>query len=716
MRMSDEDMAGVGGTGGLLLRLRRRIGLFAVVFFAVAALVAITFLVLPRSYRAVASIVVASTDGLIAPGSTAQAMRQGDPADVESQMTMLRSAELLGRVVDMPTVRAALVAGCEASRGGSLLALLQHRLHPGRPCEQLVAERAEALQMLDGAMAVMQVGRSRIIELSVTSPVPETAATIANAVVDTYLQDDRARKIDTRNAAIAWLNGEIARTGEELRRAEMSVVMQRRETGNVRGQLAGISAERLSNIAQQLTIAQGAQAEASSRLARFADRGEAPPGDETRESWINRAIADIHQQLATVVTQVAQFEERYGPRHPALVEARQQQRALERRLATEYRRVGATLEREAAAANARVAELRREYDRLVNDVGQTSSAEAGMATLLRDAEVRRAIFADLSKRLNDLETERRLLAGDARLVSHAEVPPRVFFPKATPFITFGLVVSLAIAGAAALLRDRADRRLRGISRLVSLAGMPVVGQIPRVERARALQADPLPNSQPPALQEAVRALFGRCVLLPRRTPKMLLVASSEPGDGKTFLTLALARFAASTERRVLVIECDLRRPRFSGTLRMSGGAGLSEYLRGTSKLPDVITPAGAMGRLHVIRAGRPANDSLELLSGERMRELLRQARAQYDLVLLDSPPAQVLVDARLLAPLADGVIYCANWGHSRLDSVLEGLRDMQAAGGNVLGLAINNVSARQYALYENRPLTPVPAALVPVEA
>ena len=704
MMRAGDDISFMDDGTGVLKRLRRRKGWFATVFVVVLALVVGVLAALPRSYRAGASLIVASDETLVG-GSTTNSPSQravGDPADLESQAMLLRSPRLMSSILERPAVQAALLTECEAGQAsswtGSARALATRYLptvFPEQPsCREGLAERESALGRLDAGFSIAAVGRSRVLEVAFTSALPQTAAVVTNALVDAYLAEDRSRKVDTREEAIAWLNGEIRRSGDELRRAEVALETNRRQAGLVRGQQASISSERLSSLSQQLITAQGARAEAASRLAQLGDGGSA------REVLDSRVITDLRQQQAQIGAQYAQLANRYGEGYPQLAGLARQQRDIQRRIDEESRRVVGSLQRERETATARVNDLTRQLEGAKVEVGDSTGAEAAIATLVRDVEVRREMFVDISKKVNELETERRLIGGDARLVSYAEVPSKLFFPKTTPFLAMGVMVAAILAAAAALLRDRADRTVRGAIGIAQVAGVPVIGHIPRVGRL----ASPRQVEQPSALQESVRALFGQCVLMSGTTPRVLLLASSNPGEGKTFLTLAMAHFAASTGRRVLAIECDLRRPSFGTSMRLPQKPGLSEYLRGEVGFADIVT--SSPGKPDVIAAGAPAIDSMELLSSGRIDELLRYARSTYDLVVMDSPPSEMLMDARVLAKRSDGVIYCASWGQSHSEAVLDGMRGIEQAGGRVLGLAVGMVRESEYPLYDTGPTRP----------
>lgn len=671
---------------GLLARLGRRKAWCLLGFVVTAAAVAVGFSALSPTYRASAALMVASNEAVLRTGtSTAEAQRLGDPADIESQMLLLRSPRLARMILDDPRVGDALAADCEATRQGTWMTALIARVLPPASCEEIATDRKAALQRLASGFSIGPTGRSRVIEVSFVSPVPEAAVVIPNALVDAYLRDDKERKVDTHDNAINWLNDEIQRSGQELRAAEQNVESYRSQHGIVRGQQASISSERLSALSTQLAVAQAAYAQALSRLTKYAG------GGDMQEVLNSRTVGDLKQQSAQNAGRLAELRRRYGDGHPSVLAAADQGREVERRLGQESRQIGVSLQRDVQAASARIAELKEQFDTLMRDVGNTGGAEAGIAILVRDVEARREIYVEQLKKVNVLQTERRLLTGDARLVNYAELPDRPWFPKRLPFVMVGAVLASAVGAGLGLLRDRSDQTLRGTTNLPQLAGVPVAGYIPWVRKGSGASWLEQHLGKPSPLQESVRALFGRCMLVPGRSPKTLMVCSSEVGEGKTFLALSMALFAVSTGRRVLVIEADLRRPTFSKALQLPDSAGLSEFLRNGSPLRGKEPLAGIVTSyrgLDIIPAGKPAIDSTELLSNSRLDTLLRVAVANYDLVVMDSPPTLLLMDAQVLARRVDGILYCASFGRSRLDRVLQGVRDLSGAGGRVLGIVV----------------------------
>ena len=705
----DHEISATAAGSGLLTRLNRRKSWFLLGFCLTAAVVATAFSALPRTYRASAALMVASNEAVLHSGtSTAEAQRLGDPADIESQMLMLRSPRLVRMILEEARVTTALVEDCVAAGKSTWATQLIARATKPVDCEILATDRQAALQRLEGAFSVGPTGRSRVIEVSFVSPVPETAVILSNALVDAYLSDDKARKVDTHDNAINWLSAEIDRSGQELRRAELGIETYRSEHGIVRGQSASISSERLSSLSQQLAAAQAAQAQATARMDQFSAGGDA------QEVLSSRTIADLKQMASQVGARYADLKQRYGENYPMTQALGEQKRDIERRIGQESRLVGVSLQRDVRASFARVAELKVQFDSLMKDVGTAGGAEAGIAIMVRDVEARREIYVEQLKKVNILKTERRLLTGDSRLVHYAEVPERPWFPKRLPFIAVGFVMSSAIGTALGLLRDRGDRTIRATTNLPQVAGVPVVGYIPWVRQRRGARWPVHHLFNPTPLQEAIRALYGRCFLVSGEAPRTLMVGSSDMHEGKTFLTLAMALFAVTTGRRVLVIEADLRRPTFRTALNLPDGVGLSEFLRdmapiqGAELLEQIVTQHHG---LHIITAGAPVMSSTELLSSSRFNTLISIAAANYDLVIVDSPPTMLLMDAQVLARRVDGIIYCASYGQSQLHRVIQGVRGLTDAGGRVLGLVVGGVRGSEQPSYGIKKLPSMSALL-----
>ena len=472
--------------GGILLRLRRRKLLFAFVFLLVLGLVAAAYMYLPPSYRAEASITVSPPERILASQQGADAAQTiGDTSDLESQAVILSSPLLIRELLKNPAIQADLRTECEVSRPPEWKQQLKELLgmKPTPPCDVLLADTTGMVSNLKDRLGVATNGRSRVINVAATSPLPEVAQAIANGIVQAYLDARIREKLEPREEAIEWLRGESQRVSARLKSTEQQIEAFLHSKGVVRGQVGPIASEQLTSLAQQLSLAEADRAAAAGRLQQANAQGGATTG-----VLDNRGVSDIKQQFALVNSQMAQMAARYGASNPALVELQQQRRSLEGSLSRETSLVTRSAQADYNAANSRVTTLRSQLDSLKQDVRGNDDATTQVASLQRDATTDRELLVDLTKNLNQLETNRRLATANARLVSMAELPKSVFFPKVTTFALTGLLLATAFAVVAALLRDRADPTMRAIDGLEDASRLRVLARVPHVSRVGAVRS------------------------------------------------------------------------------------------------------------------------------------------------------------------------------------------------------------------------------------
>jgi succinoglycan biosynthesis transport protein ExoP len=279
----------------------------------------------------------------------------------------------------------------------------------------------------------------------------------------------------------------------------------------------------------------------------------------------------------------------------------------------------------------------------------------------------------------------------------AEMPSLPSFPKPLTFLVGGITLATILSVLAAMHRDRTDQRLRSPEMIQDLTPSPVLAYVPLVKRRRLALSHqpPLANALsqmqiPSMLQEAVRRLYAQISLtgFGRGSERTLLVTSSDAREGKTFVALGIAQFAAASGKRVLLIECDLRKPSLQATLEIDEPQtyGLTDYL--SARIDDVPLNHSSKHRgLDIIVAGQPSIASTELLNSPRFEKIIEFA-TRYDLVLLDSPPWGLLMDASVIAPRVDGVLFCARWGRAEPDRIAAGLKSLQTVGGKIVGLVV----------------------------
>ncbi|KQT79648.1 lipopolysaccharide biosynthesis protein [Methylobacterium sp. Leaf465] len=705
----EQDRERGGALMAPLLKIWRRRVLFATVFVAVLGLAVAILLRTPAQYVATGSVIVAEPEPGASNASMAWIQKLGDPADLESQILVIRSPRLM-RLAAESGLAEAVMSECRetVTRG-----------HPDRitekkdaVCAKLGADRDALVEYLQKRYMVGSAGRSRVIAIGYKSPLPEVAQTMTNALINAFLDDQRNAQASSRKAATDWLFTEIKQLDASIRDDEARIQAFRRRKGLVKGATGPISAERLTGISQQLAAAEAAKADAAARLKEIeADRRRG--SDSAPAVLASRAVGDLKQQISGVSAQLANQSTLLGPNHPTVRALQTEQASLRARIDRELANVADGLRKTYEASNSLARSLRAQMDAAKSEAAAAMDDEASIEGMVRNAEIKRARYADLVKRASELETERRILTGSTRLVSVAEVPQEAFSPKPVPFLVGAVVLATVLAAGAALLRDLADRRVRTPAQLVAGTGAPVFAQLPCLaagglmgrlsDRRRELPlAEALQRAQAdPGMRNVLRTLHAHLFLAGGDGSRTVLVTSGKPREGKSFTTFAIAGLSAASGRRVLVIECDLRRPNFEASLGLGRSPGLAGILRGEI---DAAAAVIAKDGFDVIPAGVPTPDSTELLMNHRMANLLRWSR-RYDLVLLDSPPTSLLMDACMLARHVDGVLCCTRAGRSQLSDTIETVTSLRQAGGAVLGIAMTMVKPGGQPAYEAMPLS-----------
>jgi uncharacterized protein involved in exopolysaccharide biosynthesis/Mrp family chromosome partitioning ATPase len=722
----------------------RHRSLFAGVFCGVMIIAAVALVVLPVRYLASGSVIVAEQEPANSNASAAWANKIGDPADLESQLLVVRSPRVMRLAMAVPGVLDAAVEECHA-RGTS-------------GCDKLKTDSGAFVDYAQGNYAIGAVGRSRVINIGYQSPIPEGAQKMANALTNAFLDDQRTAGSDSREIAASYLWKEARQLDAELRDADAKIQAFRRTKGLLRGSTAPISSERLTSISQQLSTAETSRAEAAARLQEIKANQSRGAGDAP-SVLSNRSIADLKQQLTVVSAQLASQANVLGPRHPSLRALEQEAASIKERMAAEVSSIAISAQKAFDANDLLVTSLKKQMETVKAEVGSATSDEASIESMVRSTEIKRQQYADLYKRASELETERRVLIGSTRLVSLAELPIKPFFPKKLPFLAAGATIGLLLAFAAAFFGDRVNlgklQRLRpsmlarpkaaviadapsvapiasvapvipvvsaaarpiaaperaapamagSSSELSVVTGAPILARLPALKKdvsaspigailtaqsgaslAKALVLAQQDGAYQDALRNLSAALFASGS---ERSRRKILVASPATAEGKTFLTLALAQHLAATGRSVLAIECDLGAPKFETALGLHSSLGLQGILRGDIQPREAVVKTGT-ANLDAIAAG-PFAASTDLLMRKPLADLLLWSQ-QYDVVLIDGPSPNIETDIGVLARQVDGVMLCMRSGRSSIGQAVATSSAIRAAGSEVFGIAITMAS------------------------
>ncbi len=270
-----------------------------------------------------------------------------------------------------------------------------------------------------------------------------------------------------------------------------------------------------------------------------------------------------------------------------------------------------------------------------------------------------------------------------------EVPDAPTSPNLVSNIATGVLIGLVLGFVWAYARVRLDRSVWDPEVAADLAGAPVIGVIPRDPQLATQHV--LESHSRSATAEGYRKVRTSLQFLDvDEPPRVIMVSSPTPSEGKTTLAVNLAVSLAEGGHRVTIVEADLRRPRVAQFLGLGNGAGLTTVMAGSVDLDDVLQPYGT-GLLSVLPAGPIPPNPSELLASSRLRTLMDVLRTSNDFVIVDTPPLLPVSDGSAVAVAVDGVLLCVHHGRTRQEELEQTAEILRRVGARTLGVILNAV-------------------------
>jgi receptor protein-tyrosine kinase len=309
----------------------------------------------------------------------------------------------------------------------------------------------------------------------------------------------------------------------------------------------------------------------------------------------------------------------------------------------------------------------------------------------RARDIAEAIGDEFRQMIGELETPAGSEVSPVKVtvVDRPEQPLTPSEPQTLRNLALGLILGLGLGGGVAVARARLDRSVKEADDVSELTGAPLIGTILRdtsLEKRHTIE-----RSGDSRTAEDYRQLRNNLQFLNiDDPPRVIMVSSALPSEGKTTLVINLALALADAGQRVVIVEADLRRPKVTNYLGLVGGVGLTNVLAGTAEVDEVVQRYGDE-RVSVLASGPTPPNPGELLASSHMRVLVEKLRGQYDFVLVDVPPLLPVADASGLAPHTDGALLSVRYGSTRKDQLSQAAATVQRAGGRILGVVLNIV-------------------------
>lgn len=642
---------------GLFRLLRNRWRLVAAVATLAVGASLGALLVLPRTYTAVAVVLIDPRQPRVAPNEAVLSGIGPDAAAVESQVEIFESSTLARRVI----------ASLGLDREGELVtpsltttAIGAVRRLVGRPGEfPHEAEQANRIvQRFQSRLQVRRRGLTYVLEVAYSSADRDNAARIANALAEAYLADQAAAKSDATTRASGWLGERIKELRERARQAETAVTAFRNENRLVDlAQRETLLERQISELNQQLSLAQARTAETRARYEQVRQSAQRPGGGGTvTESLQSPVIANLRVQYSQLAASEADLRLTYGTRHPALSSVRAQLRDVERQIETEIRRTSTGLRNEFETAQARQATLERNLTGLREQVAVSNTSRDRLRELEREAQASRSVLEQFLLRFRETNEQQSMQGAETRVISPAIPPERPSSPKAGIILALGLVGGLFAGVGAAALSDGLRPRFRDAAEIEAALGLPVRATIPR-EAAGDETGSEISHLHSARVAQSLLPLASELWRYGRSDQhRIVLVTSTTGSEGRSFVASHLASLLGRSGCRVLLVDTDMANAGLSRERSGEDKPGLLQLLEADLPTKSFIQTDEAR-RVDFLSAGRSTGTGPDavLVPGPKLERILGDVRALYDVVLLDGPALLGCPEGRSLVRIADHV-------------------------------------------------------------
>jgi succinoglycan biosynthesis transport protein ExoP len=674
-----------------LLILRERIWYVVVVFLVVFSSSLVYTLSQTKIYRSSATVQIFRRDPNVIQMQQVMDNDIRSAEDLNTQIKVLESASIIRRVA-------------ERLNGEDLRAFLA-------PYEKATADTAFVAEILAKNRKVVQTRLSLIVNITYDHPDRFVAAKISNLFADEYLAHNTRIRIDDSRTAFDALNVTVDDQRKKVEQlADMLQAYKEKNNMVSLDSRKDIVNETLKAINLEANRAANTLNAAEIRLNQVKEH-RAKGVDLTDLPFIANQpnITALTQQRATQQIAIAQLRERYLPKHPKMVEATNSLAQTERELKKAIDSVCAQVESDYQSAI-------RNNDQVQEDLKKQKAESLDLdryalqyTKLERDLKQSEQILLSITGRARETSMTGSIQTQNARIVDRASpgAEDKPVTPNVPLNLGLGVIGGLGLGLAFAFFVAFIDDRVKSSFDIEGVVGLPLIGIIPQIKRMeQADKAQIVVNNADRQVAEAFLTLHSSLRLKDdSKNAKCILTTSTIPGEGKSFTTTNLALTFAAHGERVIVVDCDLRKPNIHKSFRVENLRGVIDVCAGASSLDDAI-----IRNLHpnfdILPAGGRAKNPTQILNSKSFETMISDLRKRYDRVFIDTPPLAAVSDALIILPLVDGSIFTIFFNKVRRKAAQFSAKKLLDANIPNFGAVLNGlnlaVSGYYYAQYYDK--------------
>ena len=558
------------------------------------------------------------------------------------------------------------------------------------------------------------VKNTRLVDVSFSTPDPRLSQELANNHATAFIQMILENRFSLTQEARDFLSKKLAELRGKVVKAESELNTFRQKHGVVsleKGE--NIVVDRLVDLNKQLTQARSERIQAESLYQMTRNKNP----EYLAQVLSNPLILQIKGTLANLETEKGRLSSIYTPEHPRLQELNQQIAEAKRGMASEVGTIVRGIESNYAAARSREQALEDEAKNQQQTALILKEVGVDYAVLNEEVVVNRGLYENVLKRMNETNVANDLAASNIQVVQRAEQPTSPSSPQLMKNLMVAAFLGLVLAVAFAFFLEYMDATMHTPQQVWSAVSLATLGVVPHVrslsQRYHPMLSDNtasnrlepgstdgvgreivVAHDQFSIVAESYRTIRTALMLSQaERPPKVILLTSPCPNEGKTVTTLNLAIALAQGGKRVLAIDADLRKGRCHQLLHRKNYRGLANVLTGDVDVKQVIQETSIKDFYLLPRGSLPPNPA-DLLMSQRMRDILNELRTLFDFIVVDSPPIIAVSDAAVLSVLCDGVVLVFNGEKTTTPSARRATERLDKVGAHILGVILNAIDIR----------------------
>ncbi len=547
---------------------------------------------------------------------------------------------------------------------------------------------------------VTPIRQSSLVDDSFFAPVPKLPARVVNTLAQCFIQQSLDLKFAASQEGADWLQQKMTEARKKLEDSEAKLNEYKKEQNIVTTEdKETLTAQNLEQLNKDLLTAQTARMEAETRFQ------EVSQGRPIPQVLNNPLIQTLKGQEARLIAEQSELSQKFGESHPRMIQINNELAATRGKIGAEMSQIVQAIKNEYQMAKAQEENLKAALDAQKQSTQDMSDRSIRYRVLLRDVETNRALYENVLKSFKTVTTNENMPASNIHIVYPATVPEAPFYPRKNRIMLIASFLGVVCGIALALGLEHLDTTLKTPEEVEGWLEIPNLAMIPHLEVSAGNPVQESPElivhhgSQPQASEAYLGLRTSILFSTPDQAPRILLVTSSMPLEGKSTTAANLATALAKAEPSVLLVDCDLRRPSLHTLFQVPLEPGLSNFLVGdVNELPLVET---LVPNLRVVPAGKVPPNPSELLQSARMQKFFALALENFGRVVVDSPPLLSVTDAAILATMVEGVLLVVKAEGAPRKAVIQARNILAEVKAPLLGVVLNNIplNRRGYGYY-----------------